>query len=271
VATLAGASEAAQSVRRWTELTDSALWEYVVRADNTVEVGLTAPGVVARMENGRILLTQAQWAEARNQILAIPGVRMVSEDRLLPIMRVKVASSAALMVLRRSFFAAYVEPGYIVDVTRTQFWQEPGCAGNTYTGSAPTISPGDILPPTFSWMAIDRAWSRSTGAGVWVGIVDTGVDNDQTQFTTRFASGYSSGRSIRTPYTSGGTWDDQCGHGTRVAGVAVAPRDGQNIVGVAYGANLHSVRVDMYISTHSTSIGCGSGSDKRRGQVQLFL
>src|SRR5262249_27353604 len=60
---------------------------------------------------------------------------------------------------------------------------------------------------------------------------------------------------------------DTCGHGTRIAGLAAAPRDGINIVGVAWGAPLTTIKVDNspYIEggnyTIDTAVVC-DGIDK---------
>lgn len=63
-----------------------------------------------------------------------------------------------------------------------------------------------------------------------------------------FTSGMSNERWVRyeyvDPYSTGLLNDDGCSHGNRVASGAVAPRDGTGPVGVAWKANLVSVRFD---------------------------
>ena len=55
-----------------------------------------------------------------------------------------------------------------------------------------------------------------------------------------FATGMSSGRTIVKDATSYAVqpviWHDTCGHGTRLASVIAGPRNGQSILGVAWGA-----------------------------------
>lgn len=126
-----------------------------------------------------------------------------------------------------------------------------GCSVGPYggPGGSTTIYPGDVLPWNYSYMNIPAAWMRAPGGfGATVGIVDTGVDYYQPELTTGFASGMSLGRTHTEDATSYAVqpviWHDTCGHGTRIASVIAAPRNGQSILGVAWGANLYSVRVD---------------------------
>jgi subtilisin family serine protease len=81
-------------------------------------------------------------------------------------------------------------------------------------------------------MMIDRAWLRSTGSGVTVALIDTGIDQTHSQL-----QGWSARK-----VASGDVLNDTHGHGTHQAGVLGAPRDGAHVVGVAYGANKLSVK-----------------------------
>ena len=99
-------------------------------------------------------------------------------------------------------------------------------------------------------MNILNAWLLTTGRGATVGVTDTGLDGSNPQFGALFASGASQGRWLHPTQTiglsSGQFVEPQrshpvCSHGTRIAGVAAAPRDGRSAVGVAYGANLYTV------------------------------
>lgn len=100
---------------------------------------------------------------------------------------------------------------------------------------------GDILPVTYPWMMIDRAWALANGDNVRVGVLDTGTDWYQYELSM----GYNSGAVPSRFFLLGG--QDQtsglgCSHGTRIAGVIVAPKNGSNIAGVAWGADLLSFR-----------------------------
>lgn len=98
---------------------------------------------------------------------------------------------------------------------------------------------------------IRSGWNRSTGAGVKLMLIDTGVSDQQDNLGNAYNQGNSSGRTIEKRVTLAKAWfwspaetpNDGCGHGTAMAGVLAGPRgtDGA-AVGVAYNASLVSVR-----------------------------
>ncbi len=71
----------------------------------------------------------------------------------------------------------------------------------------------------------------TTGAGVHVYVIDTGVDTDHPDFEGRVGEGYSA-------FQDGFGFEDDHGHGTHVAGTATGTE-----FGVAKEATLHPVRV----------------------------
>lgn len=83
-----------------------------------------------------------------------------------------------------------------------------------------------------------EAWHRSTGAGIVIAVVDSGVDATHPDLVGQVVPG--------TDFVDrggGGTVDD-CGHGTHVAGIAAAAAgNGVGIAGVAPGARILPVRV----------------------------
>ena len=111
-----------------------------------------------------------------------------------------------------------------------------------------TTTPGDVVPYTFARQKVDEAWAYTTGVGITVGVVDTGVSVYQPQLTTQFTAGQSGGRTITYDYSDANgqngppPYHDTCGHGSKILGLVAAPRDGQNIVGAAYGASAYAVR-----------------------------
>ena len=79
--------------------------------------------------------------------------------------------------------------------------------------------------------AYDRGW---TGDGVIVGMVDTGIDTDNEDFDAdRFST---------INYRFAGTEDDN-GHGTHVAGIIAAAKNDIGTHGVAYDADLISIKL----------------------------
>lgn len=83
-----------------------------------------------------------------------------------------------------------------------------------------------------------QAWSRTTGAGVTIAVVDSGVDASHPDL----AGNVVAGTDFVEPGGDGTV--DNCGHGTHVAGIAAAVTgNGIGIAGVAPGARILPVRV----------------------------
>ncbi len=116
-----------------------------------------------------------------------------------------------------------------------------------------TVTPNAKAPWSFSKHNITNAWSHSTGTGITIGVIDSGVSPEQPLLGSSFNNGLSSGRTITKNgvyVDSVWSWssgydgpNDQCGHGTSMASAAAAPRNnlGQP-VGVAYNASLVTYR-----------------------------
>jgi len=83
------------------------------------------------------------------------------------------------------------------------------------------------------------AYSRElTGSGVKVGIFDTGIDTTHSEFSGKTITGYN--------YESSNTSvADGHGHGTHVAGIIAAKKDGVGMHGVAYGVT-HIYSYDIF-------------------------
>lgn len=88
----------------------------------------------------------------------------------------------------------------------------------------------------------------ATGAGITIGITDSGVDVDSAEFAGRISS-------ASVDLVSGRPIDDLTGHGTSVAAVALAARNDVNFHGVAFGATLLALRTDTVGSCSGTD-GC---------------
>lgn len=81
-----------------------------------------------------------------------------------------------------------------------------------------------------------------TGAGVVVGVADSGLDSRSAEFLGQVLAGYSFARnSDLLPGTNG----DFDGHGTHVAGLVNAARNGSGMQGVAFGAQVMPVALGL--------------------------
>ncbi|WP_256808801.1 S8 family serine peptidase [Bradyrhizobium sp. Bra64] len=87
---------------------------------------------------------------------------------------------------------------------------------------------------------VAKAWQNYTGLGVKVGVIDDGIDYNNTDLNPHylFALDYDATNGGSDAY---GTSTDN--HGTTVAGVIGAARDGSGTVGVAYNAGIAGFRI----------------------------
>jgi subtilisin family serine protease len=180
---------------------------------------------------------------------------------------VRVKQLATVQRLRRSPLVRYAEPmgyePYHATASRSSSsGSGSGCGNNTANTGLVNGSDYEVLSngSKSSWNQLDSyhgirsAWTQSTGAGVKMMIIDTGSSDAQENLGTAFNQGLSQGRSIERlvtlprntflgiPIGSVETPNDDCGHGTSMAGAAAAPRgtDGAS-VGIAYNASLVTV------------------------------
>lgn len=252
----------------WSQVAEEVLWSALVQSDSVLLVGYQPAGEqLVNQKLHTITVADPAWVQAKervlDQILAIEnGSRetsqsaetlLLKEDDTLPYMEIRTASLAVVQYLRASPRVRYVEPA-------SYYLQTPDPAPNqrvasklscTYIDDAPVPAADyQSLSPEVkaSWnlfpLSIPQAWGRSTGAGITVGLIDTGTSPTQPKLGSEFNQGESQGRTITKLGTyQGDASDDLCGHGTRMAGLIVAPRGyGGTAVGVAYNANLVAIR-----------------------------
>jgi len=90
-------------------------------------------------------------------------------------------------------------------------------------------------------------WLNYTGRGVRIAVLDTGIDYHHPDLASNYKGGFDFINYDNDPM-------DDNGHGTHVAGIIAAARDGKGIVGVAPDAELYAIKV-------SDGQGNGSFSD----------
>ena len=95
----------------------------------------------------------------------------------------------------------------------------------------------DTIPWGIARVKAPEVWAiPNTGTGIKLAIVDTGVDYYHPDLAPNYRGGYDYVNNDSDP-------KDDNGHGTHVAGTALAASDGLNVVGVAPNAALYSVKV----------------------------
>lgn len=183
------------------------------------------------------------------------------QDDQLPFINLLAQNPETIKLLRASSLVRYAEPMGYEPQPAIRPDSDSGCGSNTAEASLTegedylNITPGTKQSWNYTYHNIPGAWSRSTGAGIKIFVIDTGCEFDQENLGSNFNQGLSSGRSIEKivtlpratffgiPTGSAETPDDGCGHGTSMAGAAAAPRgiDGA-ACGVAYNSNLVTCR-----------------------------
>jgi membrane-anchored mycosin MYCP len=148
-----------------------------------------------------------------------------------------------------------------------------GCRNPAAAGQPlPATAPRD---PTIARLGLERAWELSTGAGVTVAMVDSGVDAQQPKLGGALVPGYDFVSTQAPPGFSrqfgglGDCGDNGATHGTAVAGL-IAARAGRDdrVVGVAPGARIASVRIVDGVGNSSTQlIAAAIRSAAELGQV----
>jgi len=279
-------------VFKWEMADDRLLWSAVMRGDELVAIGYKPASEGDINDRMHLIdISEDAWQAARQKIINFvveemnrdfPSEKFTAEDLMpltengvLPFINMRITSERILSVLRQMPEVRYVEPsGYSFNdegEEQITYRSDAGCS-NSAASSIPaadyvTVSPNVKVPWNFYNASIPTAWNTSTGAGITIAIIDTGTSPGQTKLGSEFASGQSTGRSITKMGTYVSSWwpwaspdgpNDQCGHGTQMAGLATAPRgSGGASVGVAYKANLLAIRAtgDVIVNGSSEKTG----------------
>lgn len=179
-------------------------------------------------------------------------------DEIINVVDIKVTKQSTIEALLKDPNVRYLEPATYTlsnnDETRSSGGFGCGYSSETISSSDyRTVAPGAMVPWNFDLHNIPDAWNYSTGRGITVAVIDTGLSPEQRLMNQEFNDGYSSGRTVQKYGTYVDSWwawsnnydgvNDKCGHGTSMSSVATAPRNNNNLpVGVAYNANLVSYR-----------------------------
>lgn len=94
----------------------------------------------------------------------------------------------------------------------------------------------DMIDWGVSRIGADKVWNQSTGSGVKIAIIDTGVQRDHPDLRNNIIQGYDFVNDDNDP-------TDDNGHGTHVAGIASATLNQSGTVGASYNAQIMPIKV----------------------------
>lgn len=262
----------------WNNASDEMIFSALSYCNNILTVGykssnndLKSTSVKSSKEQ---ILNKILETESRNNMLKSTDDILVSDDESLILFDVTVKDINTIAVLREMEEIRYIEPaGYRLDENNENLKSSGGFGCLNVddilnTNDFKIYSPGCAVPWNFFKHKIPEAWKESTGKGITIGLIDTGVSSDQELMGKDFNDGYSYGRTIKKhgvfidsylvwasktdgPY-------DLCGHGTRMSSVMAAPRNNNyRPVGVAYNCNLVAYRAahDVFLNDYHEQKG----------------
>lgn len=262
----------------WDNTTDESIWSAALHSDTVVSIGYTLEGFDMERQIHNVDLDDENWQEKQQEIIELllnyDAEAVYEAHKILPQIQYKSTSLALIKELRQRSDIRYVEPlGYNMEESIAR--SGSGCNGSpNYSISSSdysTISPNTKRSWNFANANIPSAWNTAQGDGVTICILDTGGSFNQDNIGSAFTQGNSGSRSVQkisTKYSGSWWWktkdsaNDDCGHGTAMAGLATAPRgtDG-NAVGVAYKADLITIRgtSDVLVNSSNEKKGVRDG------------
>lgn len=96
---------------------------------------------------------------------------------------------------------------------------------------APQVAPWGILK-----IEANKAWEISSGSGVRVAVIDTGINNSHPDLKDNIAG-------CQNFIVSWKTCEDDNGHGTHVSGIIAAENNNIGVIGVAPNAKIYALKV----------------------------
>lgn len=277
-----------KKVFKWESASTELIWSAISHGNDIAVIGYQPEGFTdIKTKIHELDITTSSWRNVRQELIDFvvtetqkhfPNEEITAEkllmgqpiEEFIPAFDILIKHPAIVEALRLRTDVRYVEPmNYSAEEVADR--SGSGC-GNSPSNNIPSAdytntSPGAKIPWNFYECNIPSAWNTSQGDNIGVCVIDTGTSASQSKLGSQFATGSSTGRYISRygTYVSSWWWwaspdgpDDDCGHGTQMAGLATAPRNsGGSSVGVAYKANLIAYRAtgDVVINGSSEKNG----------------
>ncbi|WP_116107479.1 S8 family peptidase [Lewinella sp. IMCC34191] len=253
-------------VFEWSDAEDLVVWSALTLSDHQAVLGYQPAGfddIEGRIHE--IDVTTGAWKQTRDALVAdlraaterLTGTAprdedlfVAEEDGILPILEVRILHPEVLTEFRGRPEVRYLEPSNYT-AEEVQFRSDSGCSGapaaDVDAEDYGTTASGAKVAWNYGPMGIPEAWTRTQGDNIGICIIDSGTYPEQDRLNGNFGSGRELTRlgvyqpSWWSSRTDGP--DDQCGHGTQMAGLATAPLTTTgSSVGVAYRSDLLAIR-----------------------------
>jgi subtilisin family serine protease len=262
----------------WNNASDEMIFSALSYCNNILTVGYKSSNndlkSTSIKKSKEQILSKILEIESRQSQLKSTEDILVFDDEKLVLVDVTVKDLNTVTALRGMEDIRYIEPaGYQIEDNSKELKSSDGFGCLNVddilnTDDFKIYSPGCAVPWNFFFHNIPDAWKKSTGKGITIGLIDTGVSEDQALMGKDFNDGYSYGRSIKKygvyidsfwPWATktDGKYD-LCGHGTRMSSVMAAPRNNNyRPVGVAYNCNLVAYRAshDVFLNDYHEQKG----------------
>ncbi len=170
---------------------------------------------------------------------ATSSAAFLYEDPYFPIIDAKIYNQETLDEVRNVGNIRYIEPvNYTfneseINTSNDSMSSGSGCgdadAQTVHSSDYTTISPFALQSWNYNYMNIPQAWNYATGKNITIGIIDSGVSQNQSMLnanfnitnTNRTVKNYGTYVDSWWPWSTetDGVWD-KCGHGTQMAGIA---------------------------------------------------
>ncbi|PID67718.1 MAG: serine protease [Flavobacteriia bacterium] len=237
----------------WKDASDYLLWSAAMNSDNIISVGYGETSFSE--EKSKVLLESKE--NLMKRIAANEGVTvadvLLHDDAILNYFDIKVSKKSTIQLIRSIPDVRYVQP---TGFSQSYFERsDSGCSNGPEVIAAAdftTLNTGAKVPWSYTAHNIDQAWDYSTGQGVTVAVIDTGVSDYQVLLGDEFNDFYPN-RTIQKYGTFIDSWwfwatetdgyHDKCGHGTSASATIGAPNNTRGgVIGIAYESNIVSYR-----------------------------
>lgn len=229
----------------WWNVSHRTLSDSINNVNGYVIIGFKNPNDLSGVDEKGKILIEAENLHKGIEVIKNLGISHINEIEKIPAISAKMEANPQLIEkIRNHPFIDYVEPD-----------------GNTKSLSSALITNFEYelqnqdIPWNVARIQAPEVWNRTTGIGVDIHIIDTGVTNvlDLNPVTR---------------YTNDGDLDDfreGDGHGTLIAGITSALDNNIDQVGIAFDSDLWSGRypedVNQRISFITDAIGFARSND----------